>query len=305
MTMAITTTCPNCKARFRLAEELAGKKVRCQKCEGIFEVPIFDGSMGTPTAPPTSSEPIEAPAAPVSAVTIAPPPMPVAVSAPPIEAAEQEAPRRDDYDDEPPPINTSGARRPPRLSQRAPAAKAGSGMTAVLLVIAGLAAFSCIICGGVGIAVLVTRSNRANPPLVNKQLPPINNPPQPQGPANPINVNLGPNGQFRHESQLTNLDPFNADGHRHKLYVVQLEANRTYQIDMMSNQIDSYLILFDDTGVIVDENDDIVQAKILDARLIYTPKRTGTYRIHATHCPPAQNLQFPTTGNYTLVIQRR
>ena len=35
--MAITTTCPNCKARFRLADEMAEKKVRCQKCNGVFD----------------------------------------------------------------------------------------------------------------------------------------------------------------------------------------------------------------------------------------------------------------------------
>ena len=37
--MPIATTCPNCKALFRLADDMAGEKVKCQKCQNIFVVP--------------------------------------------------------------------------------------------------------------------------------------------------------------------------------------------------------------------------------------------------------------------------
>jgi len=40
LSMAITTTCPGCTAIFRLPDELAGKTVRCQKCERMFVVPL-------------------------------------------------------------------------------------------------------------------------------------------------------------------------------------------------------------------------------------------------------------------------
>jgi len=160
--MAITTTCPNCKARFRLAEELAGKKVRCQKCDSVFEVPVFDGSTGTPTAPASSREPAEEQAAPAAAVTIAPPAMPVAAPAPPGDEDDYDNRRRRDDDDEPQPKKKSESRRPPRRGRHCSPANAGSGMTAVILAIAGLAVFSCIICGGVGIAFVVLR-DRPNP----------------------------------------------------------------------------------------------------------------------------------------------
>jgi predicted Zn finger-like uncharacterized protein len=34
--MSIKATCPECKARFTLGDELDGKKIRCQKCQAIF-----------------------------------------------------------------------------------------------------------------------------------------------------------------------------------------------------------------------------------------------------------------------------
>lgn len=40
--MRIRTTCPSCKAAFEVAENLAGKKVRCSRCQGVLEVPYPD-----------------------------------------------------------------------------------------------------------------------------------------------------------------------------------------------------------------------------------------------------------------------
>ena len=37
--MPISVTCPKCKAPFRLADQFAGKKVKCQKCQGAIDVP--------------------------------------------------------------------------------------------------------------------------------------------------------------------------------------------------------------------------------------------------------------------------
>src|SRR5262245_26615571 len=36
--MPISVTCPSCEATFRLADEMAGKKVKCQKCQGVIAV---------------------------------------------------------------------------------------------------------------------------------------------------------------------------------------------------------------------------------------------------------------------------
>ncbi|HZZ80210.1 MAG TPA: zinc-ribbon domain-containing protein [Gemmataceae bacterium] len=39
--MPLPAICPGCQASFRLPETLAGKKVRCQKCSHVFEVPAL------------------------------------------------------------------------------------------------------------------------------------------------------------------------------------------------------------------------------------------------------------------------
>jgi predicted Zn finger-like uncharacterized protein len=48
--MPIQTNCPTCKAAFKLPDNLAGKKVRCAKCQQIFEVPV------PPPPPPPEEE---------------------------------------------------------------------------------------------------------------------------------------------------------------------------------------------------------------------------------------------------------
>ena len=52
--MAIATTCPNCKARFRLGDDLVGKKVKCQGCAHVFVVPSTAQAAAEPwsVAPP-------------------------------------------------------------------------------------------------------------------------------------------------------------------------------------------------------------------------------------------------------------
>lgn len=72
--MSITTSCPGCKAMFRLPDDLAGKPVRCQKCARLFEVPLL--VTGAP------------PPAPVEAVPASPP---NAEAPPPVEEAPQPA----------------------------------------------------------------------------------------------------------------------------------------------------------------------------------------------------------------------
>ena len=37
--MPIAATCPACRERYQLADEMAGKYVRCRKCQDSFEVP--------------------------------------------------------------------------------------------------------------------------------------------------------------------------------------------------------------------------------------------------------------------------
>ena len=39
--MAISLICPSCQSPFRLGDELAGKMVKCQKCQHVFRVPDY------------------------------------------------------------------------------------------------------------------------------------------------------------------------------------------------------------------------------------------------------------------------
>lgn len=135
--------------------------------------------------------------------------------------------------------------------------------------------------------------------------PPVNPPPQP--PFNPppgkFNPNvsqqaiLGFDGTFRHNGQLAQFDPRNHDNKIHRQYAVRLEANRLYQIDLVTNNFDAYLYLLDDAGIVLRRDDDGGQG--LNSRILYTPLRTGTYYIQAT------SLGGDRIGNYTLTIQRR
>ena len=125
--------------------------------------------------------------------------------------------------------------------------------------------------------------------------------PPPPGPA--IAVKFGPDGSFRQTNQLTQLDRLNPDNQRHKLYALRMEANRTYEIDMTSNEFDAYLNVVDDTGRIVAADDD--SGGDLNARIIFTPARGGLFHIEATHFPQELQPDVPTTGKYTLIIRRR
>ncbi len=65
-----------------------------------------------------------------------------------------------------------------------------------------------------------------------------------------------------------------------KLYAIKLSAGKTYQIDMMSKQIDSYLRLEDAAGKELAKDDD--SGGNLNARIQFNCTQEGTYRIIAT-----------------------
>ena len=80
-----------------------------------------------------------------------------------------------------------------------------------------------------------------------------------------------------------------------KTHEVKLSAGFTYTIDMVSVEIDSYLILEDEKGNILAEDDD--GGGFPNARIVFRAPEDGTYRIIATTFPPNQ------TGNYTLTVR--
>ena len=71
---------------------------------------------------------------------------------------------------------------------------------------------------------------------------------------------------------------------RHKVHTVKLQADKTYQIDLMSKAFDAYLYLEDSAQKVLKEDDDSGDG--LNARIIFRPTRTDTYRIIATAFGP-------------------
>src|SRR5437016_8900646 len=108
--MPIATTCPNCKALFRLSDDMAGQKVKCQKCQHVFVVP----KAGDNTLEPGVS--VSKPPAPMELA----PKAPQATAAPMVTAAppdpDEDVRSRVEADDEPARPSRRGA--PPAPSDR-------------------------------------------------------------------------------------------------------------------------------------------------------------------------------------------
>ena len=101
------------------------------------------------------------------------------------------------------------------------------------------------------------------------------------------------------KEQLTNKDPiYPGRGGRHKVHSVKLQAGKTYQIDMISTYFDSYLFLEDSAGTVLMQDDD--GGGYPNARIIYRPTKTDTYRIVATTFEKAVPDLSP--GSYTVTV---
>jgi predicted Zn finger-like uncharacterized protein len=91
-------------------------------------------------------------------------------------------------------------------------------------------------------------------------------------------------GQGSVNAQLTNADPVRPDAIglqvHYKKYTVELTKGKSYQIDMISQVLDSYLILQDGRGNVLMEDDD--GGDNLDSRIIFQCPESGTYHIIAT-----------------------
>lgn len=269
--MPLSTTCPNCKALFRLPENLAGRKVKCQKCQRMFIVPTAESATTTPGEPTQREETPDLEGAREKRVRVAPPP-------PYVKAAE-------DADDEPEPDEDEEERRPRRRSRereperpvRKRRAKSKSSSLAWVLIITGVSLVVCVGTVGVGAVVysVVKKAGgggSAGGPIV-----------------------FGADNTFRSSSRLRFNDALKFGKHHH-VYTVRLEEGKTYHIDMTSDEVDAYLFLIDSNNQIVVEDDD--GGEDLDARIVFRPQRTGDFRIEAT------NFLNRETGTYTLTVRR-
>lgn len=66
----------------------------------------------------------------------------------------------------------------------------------------------------------------------------------------------------------------------HHFYQVQLQAGTAYQFDLTSPTMDSYLVVEDERGNSMAEDDDGGDG--MNSRIVFTPPATATYRITAT-----------------------
>lgn len=96
--------------------------------------------------------------------------------------------------------------------------------------------------------------------------------------------------------QLTNSDPKDRvlTTCHSRVYRAKFKAGITYTIEMVSQDFDTYLRLEDDAGLQLAADDNSGGNR--NARLLFRPTWSGTYRIVATSSAPA-------TGRFTLTVQ--
>jgi hypothetical protein len=328
--MPITVNCPSCGGAVQARDELAGRKVRCPKCEAVIALP---------SALPEAEAIREA----------APPPVP---SAPP-RRSERPSPRDDDdwADDEP-------VRRR-RIDNSTESAGNGLAIAGMVLGIVGFIAvfIPCIgwvlaialgIIGatlsGIGlgtaskrgaakgmaitglvlsiiaiiwvpiwifivgtmmfrglndaaqqlqIAAAKNRQIVLNAPIQPGQAPPGN----PTPPSGKLTLQ---NGQATMQGNLAPNDP--RDRMRPnsvcKVFTLNMLAGKSYQIDMIKNEgvLDPYLRLEDSAGMNLAEDDD--SGGFPNARIQFACTQTGEYRIVATTFVGG-------VGNFTLTVVER
>jgi hypothetical protein len=179
--MSITVKCPGCSGVIPLGDELAGKRVRCQKCQTVFDVPAIP--------PPAAVQPAEPapPPEPAPATAAAEPPVLEAVAAgPPKEAPAKPPPLRPGR-----PRTEEGDRPQRRRDQKA---AAGSIAGLVVGLVALLLLGSCCVAVPV-LGWLFFRARPADPPPMVAQAvpPPVANPP---GFPPDVNPPIMPPGNF-------------------------------------------------------------------------------------------------------------
>ena len=316
--MPISVTCPSCQAPYLLADQLAGKKVKCQKCQGAIDVPLASA------APPTNL---------VDAAVTATKPKSVK---PKKKAAEDASPFA----------------LPSKQGSDTKAKK--GGCSCLMIAIFLFLGFGLLGCGGVaavafwfhsggfkdGPDLIAVADEKAadkkktdkgdaekdktkkkddakNNPVIepkkddakkdppadpkkddaNKDKTPVEpkkdkvNPPSPGITA----ITLGPDGVGRVEGMLSDDDPPNAFGRTHKAYQVQMEAGKNYQIDLVSNDFDSYLFLLDAKNNKITEDENAGGPR--NARIIHQAKTADLFRIDVSHFDKK-------SGKFTLTVRR-
>lgn len=229
---------------------------------------------------------------------------------------------RDDWDDDEDPD------RPRRKRRRE---GSGNSKMGVIMASIGGGAFVMMIVSFVGMTmsaqprVVVNNAPFNMNPRPPMQFNPVPGPPN-QGQPNPMQPNQGQpnqgqpnqgqpnvgaggaiqlvNGSFETQDQLTQNDAIDnagknifRKGSRAKRYSLQLEAGKTYVIDLIKARpgeaFDPYLRLeFNGTNLLEDDDG----GANLNSRIVFQPQQAGNYTIVATSLGPA-------TGHYRLTVR--
>ncbi len=88
-----------------------------------------------------------------------------------------------------------------------------------------------------------------------------------------------------------------AGNKKHKLFFVNLEEGKTYQIDMQSKDFDSYLFFESPEGKLLAQDDD--GGGYPSARIVHKAAKTGKYRVITTYFGGGGNL-----GEFNLTIRQ-
>ena len=303
--MPILMQCP-CGAKLSVDDSLAGKKTRCPRCRAVLQAP----ARTTPAPPPLPAKIKPSADEPILGIVLDEP-------APANKAPKHEEPIRRVVIDERRP-----AKRPRRFTpEPAP----------VWPKVVGGIATTCMLIGAV-ISVVAVLSNSGGPDRIQKDkkawvgakkdlfwdkkepiwdkkerfedkkgwpvddkkvdLKIIEKKP-PFRPVDPIIANLA-DGRYQFVGQILLGDTF-APRRLGKIFHVQLQGQRTYVFDLMSNQFDAYLYLHDMAGVLLAFDDDGGDG--LNSRITYKTQAAGTYKIVAT------SLGSRSVGNFTLSIR--
>lgn len=144
------------------------------------------------------------------------------------------------------------------------------------LAIAGVLILSCCCCG-VGIAMFAPKGGDQKDKVVAQDKKPDLNPDA--GP--PIATFARGKVLLNEKARLTRSDPRDpVEKVRMKAYSVELQAKVKYVVSMNSKAFDAVVRLKDPKGKQVAEDDD--GGGDLNARIVYTPTQSGTFRIIAT-----------------------
>jgi hypothetical protein len=86
---------------------------------------------------------------------------------------------------------------------------------------------------------------------------------------------------FSVTDKLAENDKVYVQNRKHKMFLVEMEEGKTYQIDMKSTNLDSYLYFESPDGKLLAQDDD--GGGYPDARIIHKATKTGKYRVIASH----------------------